>query len=136
GSATEESVTPCGDGFPVGAMCTRLSVACPGLGNDEVIVAVTEPAGTASAPVILHNGSGGTTVFDNGFPAALLDRGIRVVQVVWVEDWPQPASAKTAAGRPATVFQWVFDNVHDDDRTRGFCALGHSGGSAALAYSL
>jgi hypothetical protein len=136
GNVSSEGVTPCGEGFPEGAQCTRLSVDCPGLPVGEVIVAVTEPGGTAVSTVILHNGSGGTTVFDNGFPVALLARGIRVAQIVWVTDWPDPAGAKTSACRPASVFQWVFDHVHDADTTRGFCALGHSGGSAAVADSL
>lgn len=136
GSVSTDETVPCGDSFPAEATCTRISVACPGLPEVQATVAVSEPAGVAIATVILHNGSGGTTVFDNGFPTALLARGVRVVQILWTTDWPVPAGGKVSACRPASVFQWVFDHVHDADRFRGFCALGHSGGSAALAYSL
>src|SRR5262245_33999299 len=136
GTVTTQYTVPCGDSFPEGAMCTRVTVSCPGLAEADATVAVAEPAGVPISTVILHNGSGGTTVFDNGFPAALLARGVRVVQPVWVTDWPVPAGGKVSSCRPATLFRWVFDNVHEGDRFRGFCALGHSGGSAAIAYSL
>jgi hypothetical protein len=128
--------TPCGEGLPLGAVCTHLTVACPGLPENEALIAVTEPITPPIATMILNNGSGGTTFFDNGFPVALLNRGIRVVQVAWVSDWPSPSGFKVSACRPSSVFQWIFENVHHSDRGKGFCALGHSGGSAAVGYSL
>ena len=42
-----------------------------------------------------------------------------------------------AAGcRPATLFQWIHQNVHGADRELGFCASGYSGGSGALSYAM
>src|SRR5262249_61361454 len=100
GTVTTQYTVPCGDSFPEGAMCTRVTVSCPGLAEADATVAVAEPAGVPISTVILHNGSGGTTVFDNGFPAALLARGVRVVQPLWVTDWPVPAGGTGAAVRP------------------------------------
>jgi hypothetical protein len=136
GSVVAETTMPCSDNFPVGAMCTKVTVSCPGLLDAQATIGVTEPVVPAIATVILHNGGGGTTIFDNGFPDALVARGVRSVQVTWVTDWPVPAGAKVSACRPASVFRWLFDEIHGGDRTRGFCALGHSGGSAAVAYAL
>jgi hypothetical protein len=101
-------------------------------------IAVLEPTGTALGTVVLHEGGGGTEPFDHGFVPELVARGFRTVPVFWESDWQQTevGSVKAAACRPATALEWIFEEHHLSDRTTGYCALGHSSGSAAVAYSL
>ena len=43
---------------------------------------------------------------------------------------------RAAACRPATAIRYFFDHLHEGDRSRAFGVFGHSGGSAALSFSL
>ena len=66
--------------------------------------------------------------------------GYRTVQVKW-SNWfraalGQPSGMKALACRPATIARWVYDNFHLQDRSRPFCATGHSNGAAQVSYML
>src|SRR5262249_18362237 len=64
--------------------------------------------------------------------------GLQNVHVSWHTDWELTLTAgiKAAGCRPATVTQWIFDNIHNGSRTNAFCGEGFSGGSGQLGYSL
>jgi hypothetical protein len=61
-----------------------------------------------------------------------------VVQIAWASDWEITGGLglKSASCRPSTLFKYIFDSVHKDSLTTGFCAQGISGGGATIAYSL
>lgn len=66
--------------------------------------------------------------------------GYRTVQVKW-SNWfrsalGQPSGMKALACRPATVARWAYDNFHLQDRSRPFCATGHSNGASQVSYML
>lgn len=113
--------------------------------------------------VILHTGSDGTA--PGGDPVGLPDgdfqfvdyyftNGYVIVQLAWDSAWqllvnPWPVSTfplgniQYAACRPATFFNWVFNNIYlasvynsSTNPTAGFCMQGSSAGSAAIAYAM
>jgi hypothetical protein len=112
-------------------------------------VGVVPGVTVAKGLIVLHGGSGGTApesyaIADNYFRA-----GFEVVQVVWADDWEMISdpinsgygNIQAASCRPATAFNWVFQNlflptVFNANQQAGMCALGDSAGSAAVAYSL
>ncbi len=138
GTVTVLGSTTCLSGATKGATCTSVTVACPGVPDLSATLGEALPTGTAKGTIILHSGSGGTTFFNSGFANAYLNDGFRVVQLAWATDWEDTGGVglKSASCRGATVFKYVFDNVHGGDRTTGFCAQGTSGGGAAITYSL
>jgi hypothetical protein len=111
-------------------------------------VGIVSGVTVAKGLIILHGGSGGTApesfaLADNYFRA-----GFEVVQMAWGDDWEMISDPITsgygniqaAACRPATLFNWVFNNLFPNvlsaNSQAGMCALGDSAGSAAVAYSL
>ncbi|HJZ86020.1 MAG TPA: hypothetical protein VKN99_12665 [Polyangia bacterium] len=139
GTISGERMVPCNaPNLPTGATCRSLTVSCPGIADAQAIVAVTEPASPAVGTVVMHAGGGGTGYLNDGFADPYLAHNLRVVQMRWSADWEQTASSGVlaAACRPATVIRWIFQNLHQGDRSRGFCGQGHSGGSGVLSYAL
>ena len=143
GSVAVLGGVPCPAGAIPGASCRTVNVSCPALDDLSAVVATTAPAGTAAGTVVLHGGGGGVALdFQGGngsrFGADLVQGGYRVVQVAWMSEWEQTQTMGIlpAACRPATLFRWVFTDIHQGDRQHGFCALGSSAGSGALSYSL
>jgi hypothetical protein len=103
----------------------------------------------ANGLVILHGGSGGTAPESYALADGYFRAGFEVVQVVWADDWEMISdpitsglgNVQAAACRPATAFNWIFQNlflptVFSHNNQAGMCALGDSAGSAAVAYSL
>jgi hypothetical protein len=141
-TVTAPSVT-CTGNPGAGATCMSVSVSCPGIPDIDATIAVIEPSGGApKGTIVAHAGGSGTGYFNggpegSGFAAAYTAKNFRFVQIEWATDWASgEGSIKTAACRPATAFQWMFENIHGASRTAGFCGTGTSGGSAALTYSL
>jgi hypothetical protein len=136
-----DSGVQCLGGAGVGASCMNVKVSCPGLPDLFGMIAVAEPTGSARGTIVTHTGGSGVGFFaagaaGKGTEQALTKAGYRFVQLSWDTDWASTGDIKKAACRPATVFQWVFDNVHGGSRSTGFCGIGSSGGTAALSYSL
>ena len=138
GTVSGVTAITCASGLPSAAVCSKITVNCPGVPALQAEIAITQPSTTLRGTAVLHFGGGGTAFFDQGFPAGYLAAGLRVVQMRWATDWPASpgGSIKAAACRPATVIQWAFDNAHAASRSLGFCVQGHSGGSGALGYAL
>jgi hypothetical protein len=148
GAVTSSASIPCPSGgagmiLPPGTSCQQLHVVCPDVSDIDAIVAVTQPAAAPIGTVWAHQGGGGTAFL---YPTAssvidsFLAKGLRVVEVAWKGSaWELDSahpSILAAACRPATVIQWAFSNAHPEGTSEGFCALGFSGGSAAVAYGL
>jgi|HubBroStandDraft_6_1064221.scaffolds.fasta_scaffold02976_3 hypothetical protein len=111
--------------------------------------------------IVLHTGQGGTSpagddvgVPDGDFSFAnyYFLQGYVVVQLAWDSDWeatqdpfpltnpPTYGNVQQAACRPATFFNYVFNNIYvpilGTNSSAGMCGHGFSAGSAALAYSM
>jgi hypothetical protein len=117
-------------------------------------VGVTTPPGNSSLGTIaLFNGAGGTSFFN--FPYGGLNgrsgrsytsdyynlgTGYTTVQVAWASTWednandPPIKSVKDEACRPATLLNYIYN--HYASAGKPMCAQAHSGGGAALGYSL
>lgn len=138
GSVEEGPEIPC-EGTPPGATCRRVTVKCPGLPDKDADLAVTRTRATKKGTIFTHLGTGGEEYFHRllllrEFGAA----GFDVVQLKWESDWEQTPrhGILTAACRPATLLQHVYDTVHERSRDQAMCAIGFSAGAGALAYSL
>jgi hypothetical protein len=141
GDTTGEMMVNCpaSTALPPGAICTQLTVRCPGIEDLVVTMAVTTPLGGTGQTVVLLQGGGGTDFFSHfGVANDLVGKGIRTVQFAWAAPWEisMANSMLAAACRPATLLRWAFANPHAGSRAAGFCALGQSGGSAEVAYAL
>lgn len=67
--------------------------------------------------------------------------GFLTVDVKWERGWfiadeGNRENPPLLACKPATLVQWVYDELHDTSPDRAFCATGHSNGAAELAYLL
>lgn len=107
-----------------------------------------DPDGELAGTILFHDGGGGTSpALKNGKPAfdgttyaqKYLTAGFRVIFVEWDSDWENSTngnlgtSIKDAACRPATLFNYLYENYYVRG---GMCGQGFSAGSAAVAYSL
>lgn len=138
GSVTVVGQTSCPVGAANGAKCEEITVACPGLPDLNATLGVAKPTGASIGTVVLHAGGPGTAFLNSGFPNDYLGDGFNVVQIAWASDWAAAngAGVRSAACRPATVFNFAFQTVHHSSKSKGFCGQGISGGGAALGYSL
>jgi hypothetical protein len=142
-TVTQPSVA-CPAGAPAGATCKDLQISCPGVPDLDVLIADSEPTGAPLGTIVAHDGGAGTGLYNGntgkpgvGFAQSMTAKGYRFVQVAWATDWASTGHGiKTAGCRPATLFRWIFDNVHGGSRTTGFCAMTASGGTAAALYSI
>lgn len=155
GSVTDVAKVTCQGVFPLNARttCYTATVICPDEDDTSITFGVTTPA-KPKGTIVLHDGDTGTSPYEepgisNGFARAYFQAGFQVVELAWGgtgwEGLP-PGSIKTAACRPATFFQYIYDNFYSsaespvynptDNPTAGFCLQGHSAGAGAIAYYL
>lgn len=100
---------------------------------------------------MFFSGGFGNSWWGNDLPEVLsfLDdlrnHGYGVVQVRWNRGWllaGEEVGPARLACRPATVVQWVFDNLYAPlgvdapNQHCGFCITGNSGGSSQVSYAL
>jgi hypothetical protein len=100
------------------------------------------PRGT----ILFATGGLGTASYDSTpetsrIVSDLSNAGFRTVQLQWIDSWALGSAGKEEGHvrlgcRPATVARWVHDNLHRPGPTSAFCATGHSGGAAQVAYML
>jgi hypothetical protein len=144
-------------------ICENAIVSCPNTVNTGVNFAYTSPSGIPNGVITFFNGGDGTAPAGDatGTPAAPLTMaqtyfaaGYEIVQVAWTAAWEGtdqgqsgqlfPGNIQTAACRPATFINWVYNNVYlpitqqgsGGNPKAGMCAQGSSAGSAQIAYSL
>jgi hypothetical protein len=138
GTVTVLGPTACPPDAAATATCRSIRVTCTGLPDLDATLARSGPTANPNGTIIMLNGGPGTSLLNKGFADVYAADGFQVIQLAWASDWAdaQGAGVKSAACRPASVFQFVFNTMHQRSRTRGFCGQGISGGGAALAYSL
>ena len=134
------NLSACPNGAPAGSTCKQLTVSgCPGIEGEWInaTLAILAQQGTLEGTVVHFSGGGGEG-FQNAGAQQYGAAGFQQVFVSWAQAWEQTQShgIKTAGCRPATVLQWIFDNVHNGSRTLAFCGEGFSGGSGQLGYAL
>lgn len=162
---TDACTAPAGQ-EPIGAAspgfrCAHLTVACPGLDDTDVQVALAPaPPGTTSKGVIVtHSGGEGMTFMKNPVTVGIYARGWDLAQIAWDAPWECPLhdgrmcgldvtpaatrrGIKDAGCRPATVMKWVREAAQRRDGSpfvvagAPMCGSGSSGGSGALWYAL
>jgi len=131
---------PTGKGFRANATCTSVDISCENTVPTTAVYSILEPCTAFKGTITLLSGGSGTSAFDNGYVDIYLRAGFRVIQMAFVTGW-NPAGVgrqnlKYSACRPATLYRYLFETVHHADLSHGFCAHGHSGGAAALGYTM
>ncbi|MCH7731817.1 MAG: hypothetical protein IIB44_04775 [Candidatus Marinimicrobia bacterium] len=129
--------------------CYEVEVSSPQLAEiDNALLKVGDPTTSPSRGTIMFMGGGnGTYLWGNQSEHAgrvieeLRAAGFRTVQLQWERGWLTGARGQSEgparlASRPATVMRWVYDNLHQQDDDRAFCATGNSGGSMQISYTL
>ncbi len=102
-------------------------------------VVVSEPADVTHGTIVSFSGGGGTRLPGHEpTMRAWLDAGFRLVRIQWDTNWWGGASEREGfaalAARPATVTNWVADNLVDEGQP--LCTEGGSGGAGQVAYPL
>ena len=129
----------CPSGFAAGMTCVHADMSCPHTDTLGFTYGLQDPKGSAKGTIVLFSGGGGVKLTGNvDYVNAYLENGFRVVELVWDSAWEvtnttTSTSIKTAACRPATFLNLVFNDLY---RGGGMCAQGSSAGSGAVAYSL
>ena len=148
GTTTMASTVCQADG-QAGAECYVVTVSCAGVADADVIVKYrpgdgdTSDATGGAGTIIFMTGGGGTEYYEDSFTYGpnliedLIGAGFATVQVKWDISWiTGPGGFERLACRPATITQWIYDELHGGGDAEPFCATGNSGGSAQIAYAL
>jgi hypothetical protein len=132
-------------------VCQQMTVSCPGVPNVQAYVKTNTPSGTSLGTVTYGTGTDGNGLYESIFTFGttavgnVLDAGFSTVQISWgtpfntaqPNGWVEgPGGVLASACRYATVTQWIYDNIHNDNKSAPYCATANSGGSGALAYTL
>ena len=138
---------------PAGFACQAFTISCPAVTQRaEGFIAIDSPS-SPHGVVALFSGDGGTHYWGSGgtmalgFFSGLLKAGLRLVQVRWTTPWlaapaAQGVDPSDLACRPATVVEWIHDNIylplhaHPTLGVCGFCLSGNSGGASQVTYPL
>ena len=130
-----------------GQECYDITVNCPEVWAPAR--ARLKVGGTAEKGTILFtSGGAGTALYEGRSESEkrrILDdirtAGFQSVQLQWIDSW-MFAPPRDQEGmdrrmcRPATVVQWVHDNLHAQSESTALCATGHSGGASQVSYML
>ncbi len=151
GAAIATPFGPCSSPSPPDGKCLDLDITCPGAGIIGSNLRVTDPTtATQKGTMIFFTGYDGSYWWGNpgSINGGILDNlrgaGFRTVEVKWpgpiYSSWlvaPNLSLAGMAklGCRPATVVQWVYDNLHTD-KALPYCATGHSNGASQLGLTL
>jgi hypothetical protein len=130
-----------------GGRCYEIQVTCPDIAAPARARLKVAGAGKAPKGTILFTSGGlGTEWYEGTAETSRIlndvaAAGFRTVQLQWVDSWlfgslgREEGQARLGC-RPATVARWVHDQLHEPAASRAFCATGHSGGAAQVAYML
>lgn len=158
GSSSSQSVTPpptpnpsanlgtvsnvnalptCPAGYDSGAQCWQATVSCSGTADIQVTYGFLQASGTPKGTIVLFGGGTGTQPFSGSYNQLYAQAGYSLVASAWASAWEDTGLSQknigTAACRPATLLNYIFQNVASPGAK---CAQGFSGGSAAVAYAL
>jgi hypothetical protein len=128
----------CPAGYYPGMTCFRGQVDnCANATSLSFTYGYEDPQGEPVGTVMFLEGGGGTTPYDHPtYAQKYLQNGFQVVYATWDSDWELTGAApsiKYAACRPATLLNYIYENIYSRG---GMCAQGSSAGSGALGYAL
>jgi hypothetical protein len=139
GTVTEVTQVSCPINFVAGMTCFQAQMSCPDTDNIGFTYGFEDPPGIEKGTIVFLEGGSGTIDSSSvDYSEDYLENGFRIVQFIWDSPWgvtnaTTSTGIKTAACRPATFLNFVFQNLY---RGGGMCAQGDSAGSGAVAYSL
>ncbi|MGA7909335.1 MAG: hypothetical protein WCA16_18155 [Candidatus Sulfotelmatobacter sp.] len=138
--------------------CYTATVTCNNTDNWSMTFGYLSPVGLVNhintaadvkGLIIMTSGDGGEMPESNSLTDKYFRAGYEVAQFAWADDWEVnyqdtskgPGNIQNAACRPATFFNYIYNTyflqtISNNNSHAGFCALGTSAGSAAIAYSL
>ncbi len=123
-----------------GMSCANITISCTNTTDISAIVGLLLPLGTSEGFIVLMDGGGGTSAFNDGNIANYSAANFTIAQVVYSSDWNYVGvglqSLRTAACRPATAYSYLFNHVHGGGTSKPFCLEGISGGAASIAYGM
>ncbi len=132
---------PSGSGIVPETTCMLLQVEPAGIAPKQVELRITEP--DAGVPylgtVVLCSALNGEVFYANMVGGKeligdLTALGLRVVDRRWIDGWLTPGyELKSLSERMAVLLDWILANVHQGG---AFLAVGNSGGSGELGYTL
>jgi hypothetical protein len=151
GTVTNVQTVKCPTGGVKNATCQQLTISCPGVSSQSMMIKTNMPTGQNLGTVVFLSGGGGQGFYDSNwnYGADIINTvlginsgaGLTTVQTDWgIQDqnnefgWLEgPGGTRLLACRVATAAQWIQDNIQSGG---AFCATGSSGGAGALAYLL
>jgi hypothetical protein len=143
------SAPSCGGSIKNG-VCQQMTVSCPGVPDVMAYVKTNTPTGASMGTVTYNTGTDGNGLYDSIFTDGstavgnVLDAGFTTVQISWgtpfnnnqPNGWVEGTGGVLAAAcRYATVTNWIYKNIQNDN-SLPYCATANSGGAGALAYAL
>jgi hypothetical protein len=138
---------------PKGWSCRQFVVGCPEVREAaRGEIAVRAATGAPRGMVVFYSGADGKDWWSVGerftdpFFGRLLDGGLSLVQVRWVDSWivstrGEDAGVMRLACRPASTIRWIHDHLYAAPASPaatgrcGFCVTGNSGGSSQISYA-
>jgi hypothetical protein len=136
-----------GPGECADSSCYEVRVTCPNVAAPaRARLKVARNGKSPRGTILFTSGGLGTEWYEGAGESSRILKdvataGFRTVQLQWKDSWlfgsPGKEEGQARLGcRPATVARWVRDHLHEPSETRAFCATGHSGGAAQVAYML
>lgn len=146
GTATETSTASC-TGHGMTGICHTIALVCPNFAPATAVVKVIAPASTSLGTIVMASGGGDASFYEfaPGYGAYvvshLLAANFTVAQTEFIgtNGWLQGPAAdgpRSLSCNFATLTQWIYTNIHTVGTTLPYCAVGESGGAAAIAYAL
>jgi hypothetical protein len=124
-------------------VCYGMTVSCPSVADLHAnlkVTTVSNPIGT----MVLDSGGNGTSLWEAAVYGPLsinnlLAAGYNIAQMVWVapDGWQiGPGGVLAVACRPATVINWIYNNIHQNGASAPICAAGTSAGAEQIGLGL
>jgi hypothetical protein len=142
GSISDVNIATCPPGSVPG-VCYGLTVSCPAVADVHAnfeLSQASNPIGT----MVLTSGGNGTSLWEADVygPYAidnLLNAGYSVVQIVWLPPYGWqvgPGGMVAVACRPATLINWIYNNIHQNGASAPMCAAGTSSGAEQIGLGM
>ncbi len=129
----------------VDTFCYDLEVTCPNVAApaDAALRVGTDSLVPNRGSILLTTGGTGTGYWGDEYAEGarvigeLRAAGFTTIELKWIDSWLVGSEGQALlACRPATVVQWIYDNLHVVAQGSAFCASGNSGGAAQIMYPL
>jgi hypothetical protein len=132
-----QKLAACPAGYGGAASCWQATVSCPKTEDISVTYSYDPAPGTPKGTIFFHWGGPGTRPAGPKYTLLFSSAGFSLITMAWESAWEDTGlpekNLKAAGCRPATLMKYVMENVAGGAAK---CAVGFSGGSAAIAYAL